>query len=77
MTIQDIHGFTSLHINMSLSRSLGYSLRELKMKKKVFVFLLSEVIMELSLRMLSLNHCVKGMIFSTTTLCRVRLNKMG
>ena len=76
MTTQDIHEFTSLHINISLLRSLRYSVRGFKMKK-VFAFLLSEVIMELGLRMLSSNHYVKGMVFFTTSLHWEHLNRMA
>jgi len=36
-TTQDIHGFTSLHININLSRSFKYSIRGFKI-----VFLLSD-----------------------------------
>jgi len=39
MTTQDMHRFTSLYINMSLSRSLRYFVRGFKMKRG-FVFLL-------------------------------------
>jgi len=63
------HGYTSLHINMSLSRSLKYSIKEFQMKKD-FTFILLEVTMKLSLRMLSLNHFLKVMVFSTTFLQR-------
>ena len=70
------YGFTSMHINMSSSRSLRYFIREFKMKE-FFVFLLLEAIMELSLRILSLNHYVKRMTFSTTFLHREHFNKMG
>ena len=50
--------YTSLHIKMSLLSSLKYSIKEFKMKND-FVFLLSEVTMGLSLRILSLDQSVK------------------
>jgi len=43
-------------------------------KKKVFAFIISGVIMELSLRMLSLNHFIKRMVFSSTSLHQEHLN---
>jgi len=62
MTIQDILGYTSLLISMSLSRFLKYSVKDFKMKK-AFVFFLSKVTMELSLKMLSLDHSMKKCYF--------------
>ena len=76
MTIQDILGYSSLLKSMSFSRSLKYSMKEFKMKKD-FVSLLSKVIMELSLKMLSSGHFVKKIVFSTTFIQREHLKKMG
>jgi len=45
--------------------------------EKGFVSLLSDVTMGLNLRILSSDHYMKGMVFSTTYLHREHLKKMG
>ena len=76
MTILDTHGYPSLHINMSLLRYLKYSIKEFKMKKD-FAFLLSEVTMDLSLRMLSLYFFLKEWSFPQLLLTKNSLKKWG
>ena len=70
MIIKDIPEYTSLLLSMSLSRSLKYSINRVQNEKKGFASLVSGVIMELSLKMMSLDHFVKRMVFSTTSLHR-------
>jgi len=57
MTIQDILGYTSLLTSTSLSKN-KYFVKEFEMKK-VFASLISRVTMELSLKILSVDHSLK------------------